>query len=487
MKRLFTFFVCVSSSFFAPVSAFAMYFEQEKPVCPDSLLSSKLHLPIEDGVVMADSISENLFGTTSNPLTSEVGAFSSATGGEPRYLAVGGSLTAGVRNGGLYRFAQLTSFPNLIARQMALKDFIQPLFRHDEENGSEYFKLTRKGPFPTFRKVAGSSAIIQPEPITFNAYSGRVDNLGLPFAGIYAFGDRQDWRHNCDLIPSIPYDFSYRHFFRRYLSESGNSQWDTSVLDYALNQKSDLCTIELGMDDFIVYATTGGYKTSSLPFAAINEEGNPLIQLLTRLKNAGTKVILATVPDIIDFPYFHFVTPSMARQHNGDAALYAMISDDLFEKSKGSPQFLTEIKDTDLLLPTKNVEALFSSSEIKRGILPQKPLESKDVLTEDELRVFDINRSLNDLIRNLAVKFEYPIIDLHGIYKHILAGQFVTDDGVRVDPSYTNGNFFSDDGLHPTALGQAVIANEWIKVINKHYDTHIPLLRISEFSQFQKH
>lgn len=257
-------------------------------------------------------------------------------------------------------------------------------------------------------------------------------------------------------------------------------------MDYALGQKSDLCTIELGIDDFIVYATTGGYKTSSLPFAAINEEGNPLIQLLIGLKNAHTKVILATVPDIIDFPYFHLVTPLMARQHNGGAALYAMISDDLFEKSKGSPQFLTEIRDTDLLLPTKNVEALFSSAETKRGIAPQTPLESKDVLTEDELGVLDINNSLNDLIRNLAVKFEYPVVDLHGIYKRILDGQFVTDDGVRVDPSYPNGNFFSDDGLHPTALGQAVIANEWIKVINKHFGTSIPLLTISEFSKFQK-
>ncbi|WP_353721856.1 SGNH/GDSL hydrolase family protein [Dyadobacter sp. 676] len=484
MKKLLTSCACL----FCSVSAFAlqMALVQKESVCKNILLAQKLPFPVGADSAAPDTISENLFDELNNPPASETSLLSSSDK-ELRYLAIGGSLTAGLRNGGLYRFAQLTSYPNLIARQMALKDFAQPLFRREEANGSEYFKEVRTSPFPTFQKVAGGSAIIQSETLTFNAYSGRVDNLGLPFAGIFAFGERQDWRHNCDLIPSIPYDFQYRHFFRRYLSESVDSQWDTRVLDYALSQKSDLCTIELGIDDFIIYATTGGYKTSSLPFAAINEEGNPLIHLLVGLKNANSKVILATVPDIIDFPYFHFVTPSMARQHNEGAALYAMISDDLFEKSKGSPQFLVEVKDTDLLLPTQNVEALFSSSECKRGISPQSPLESKDILTEDELSVFDLNNSLNDLIRNLAAKFEYPIVDLHGIYKRILDGQFVTDDGVRIDPSYPNGNFFSDDGLHPTALGQAVIANEWIKVINKHYNTRIPLLTISEFSQFKKH
>lgn len=486
MKTILTIYTC----FFYSVSISALAFQtglvQEKSVCQSSLYAQKISVPVGGDFIVPDTVSENVFDELSSPPASEINVLSSLSGEEPRYLAIGGSLTAGVRNGGLYRFAQRTSYPNLIARQMALREFAQPLFGGEEENGSEYFKLTRTAPFPTFQKVAGNSAITQPEPLTFNAYSGRVDNLGLPFAGIFAFGDRQDWRHNCDLIPSIPYDFQYRHFFRRYLSENDNSQWDTSVLDYALNQKSDLCTIELGIDDFIVYATTGGYKTSSLPFASINEEGNPLIQLLIGLKNAHTKVILATVPDIVDLPYFHFITPSLARQHNGGAALYAMISDDLFEKSKGSPQFLTEVRDTDLLLPTKNVEGLFSSSEAKHGISSQKPLESKDVLTEDELRVFDLNSSLNHLIRNLAVKFEYPVVDLHGIYKRILDGQYVTDDGVRIDPSYPNGNFFSDDGLHPTALGQAVIANEWIKVINKHYGTRVSLLSISEFSKFQK-
>lgn len=484
MKGNFTLTTCISAFISVPSLGYQL---PDMPVCSDSLNAQAVHFSVMDGLVRPDTVSEHFFNKLSNPPAVDVSILSLEPGSVPRYLAIGGSLTAGVRNGGLYRFAQQTSYPNLIARQMALEGFGQPLFSQANCNGSGFLRIAELTPLPTFQKVQSNSAVLQTRPLTLTAYTDRVDNLGLPFAGIFAFGDRQDWRYNCDLIPSIPYDFQYRHFFRRYLSERGNSQWNTSLLDYALNQKSDLCTIELGIDDFIVYATTGGYKISSLPFAAVNEEGNPLIQLLIELKKSGTKVILATVPDITNFPYFHFVTPLMARQHNRGATLYAMISDDLFEKSKGSPQFLAEIRDTDLLLPTDNVKTLFSNAEIKRGISSQMPLESKDVLTEDELGSLAITSSLNDLIINLAVKFGYPVVDLHEIYRRVIDGQFVTDDGVRIDPSYPNGNFFSDDGLYPTALGQAVIANEWIKVINKHYSTHIPLLKVSEFSQVQKH
>ena len=37
-----------------------------------------------------------------------------------RLLSVGSSLSAGFRDGGLYREGQLTAFPNLVARQMGV-------------------------------------------------------------------------------------------------------------------------------------------------------------------------------------------------------------------------------------------------------------------------------------------------------------------------------------------------------------------------------
>ena len=60
--------------------------------------------------------------------------------GQPlRMIALGGSLTAGVRNGGLYREGQLTAYPNLVARQIGLSDFTSPAFGLQEANGTGFY------------------------------------------------------------------------------------------------------------------------------------------------------------------------------------------------------------------------------------------------------------------------------------------------------------------------------------------------------------
>lgn len=55
--------------------------------------------------------------------------------------------------------------------------------------------------------------------------------------------------------------------------------------------------------------------------------------------------------------------------------------------------------------------------------------------------------------------------------------------GLFIDPSFPDGNFFSDDGINPTATGNAVIANETINVINKDYKIRIPLINVSELTK----
>jgi hypothetical protein len=78
-------------------------------------------------------------------------------------------------------------------------------------------------------------------------------------------------------------------------------------------------------------------------------------------------------------------------------------------------------------------------------------------------------------------KFGFPLVDLYSLYERILKGELVTQDGIKVDPSWPEGNFFSQDGIYPTAFGHAVIANEIIKVINNHYKTRIPLINTREY------
>jgi len=44
-------------------------------------------------------------------------------------VAMGEGMTAGVRDGGLYCYGQMTAYPNLLARQMGMIVFKSPPFR----------------------------------------------------------------------------------------------------------------------------------------------------------------------------------------------------------------------------------------------------------------------------------------------------------------------------------------------------------------------
>jgi lysophospholipase L1-like esterase len=47
-------------------------------------------------------------------------------------------------------------------------------------------------------------------------------------------------------------------------------------------------------------------------------------------------------------------------------------------------------------------------------------------------------------------------------------------NGVDFNAEFVSGGFFSLDGFHPTQKGNALIANEFIKAINIHYDATLP-------------
>ncbi len=49
----------------------------------------------------------------------------------------------------------------------------------------------------------------------------------------------------------------------------------------------------------------------------------------------------------------------------------------------------------------------------------------------------------------------------------------LTFDGIEFTPKYIEGGVFSLDGVHPNGRGYAVIANEFIRVINNHYGSKL--------------
>ena len=115
------------------------------------------------------------------------------------------------------------------------------------------------------------------------------------------------------------------------------------------------------------------------------------------------------------------------------------------------------------------------------------PLQDGDVLIPSEkTAIANATTAYNNSIRNIAAARNLAVVDMNAIMNQLVnglrieTGQFYTAN--YFSGSATEGTvLFSLDGVHPNARGYAVIANEIIKVINRHYNANIPLHHPSYF------
>ena len=239
--------------------------------------------------------------------------------------------------------------------------------------------------------------------------------------------------------------------------------------DWVNDQKADLFIFELGGDDLIRNIQGGGGGISNLfgIYVSLSAEFGLMKSLAKKSKG-----VILNVPDMISLPYFTQITNEKINKLG--VKLFAQIS-------SGSEQYRPFDPTADRLIPSNTVEKLFNG-ELKGNV----NLKDVDVVSkqssDDEF--FDISPgSYNqNEIALIAKEMNWLVVDMNNLYKRIQTGSYVTDDGVAVNAAWPKGgNFFSADGVYPTAFGQAVIANEVIKTLNRHYGLDIPLLQTRFF------
>jgi hypothetical protein len=110
--------------------------------------------------------------------------------------------------------------------------------------------------------------------------------------------------------------------------------------------------------------------------------------------------------------------------------------------------------------------ALGGRATVSGGVC-QNCLPDEAVLDEGEIalirsRVDANNAAIEEICRAAGV----PVVDIHRLLDEVAAGERVVG-GIPLTSSFLTGGVFSYDGVHPTDLGYAVTANEWIRVINQ--------------------
>lgn len=413
------------------------------------------------------------------------------------YVAVGNSLTSGYSDGGLYNEAQATSYPALLAQQFAKTgkgpaNFVQPSFSAAKKDGSGYIKLlvvnnaltpvqpTQANNFLgelvayTNGKLPGSG---QDE---LEAYSGnQPDNLGVPGISVLS-ADKTASSTGIAAIDGATRGAAAAYgiinpFYQRLLPAA-----DRGTKDYVtyIGQKSaTFFTCWMGNNDVLTYATNGGVTDAANPFSGLTDTtsfGKGYRNIVATISKNGTVGgVCANIPNVTGIPYFNTVTVAAVA-----AAFKAQnaASPGVFITVNGTPSVRLATS-ADLL--TLTAQAYIAATGA--GSLSTNPLPSKYVLDATEVTaVVTRTNQLNAIIAKTARQNKVAYADMNTFFNTIAQSGFVTST-VNNGAGFVSGNLFSLDGVHPTPRGYAVVANEFIRVINGFYGASVPTVNPNNY------
>ena len=360
------------------------------------------------------------------------------------YVALGDSLTAGVVSGSLVETHQVNSFPAQIARAAGIQGFQQPTV--SEPGSPPELTLISLSPSPIVVPKAS-----RPGSPTNAALPRPYNNLGVPGA------DTQD------ILATVtdgggPHDLVLR----------GRG----TALQQAATLRPTFITLWIGNNDVLGAALTGraiegATITSVAKFRARFE------QIVTAVKATGARVVAANLPDVASIPFVTTIPPVVVNPTTREPVLV-----------DGQPVPLIGPNGA---LPSNAYVLLTASSFLAQGVgIPKAlgglgtPLSDAVILDADEVgAIRDHVNAYNLAIRDLCGAAGIPVLDLNAVLNEI-ATEGRSIGGIRLTSAYLTGGIFSYDGVHPTELGYAVLANEWIQKINEG-GASLPLVDLSPF------
>lgn len=406
-----------------------------------------------------------------------------------RYVAIGNSLTAGFQSNALSSRDQMYSFPNLIAQAIRTTDFQQPLMR-EPGVGARKKLISLTGP------VIIDEVGVNPADPASNlnvALPRPYNNLGIPGAVVFDMVDR-------------PTSFQLKSFQRAnpfFALIQRDTALGRSIVEQAKRLQPTFMTCWIGNNDVLGYATSGGSgaPTPTAQFDALYS------QTMDSLRAITPNVIVANIPDVTAIPFFTTVGPSVRAAL--PAGIYLR-----YQKGTNTGVSFDSTRFTEstppLLLLTGSTYASFlgraggqgggkyyrdfNISPLPPGIdttkpfgfHPQNPWPGRFTLDADEQAVCAAAiAAFNNIIRTRAEAKGFAVVDINGIFNTIRRdGLYVPGIGT-FSPAFISGGLFSYDGVHPSSRGAAIVANEFLKVINAKYGATIPPINIASVPPMQ--
>ena len=466
-----------------------------------------------------------------NPLSEDV--YHSGDADFSTYVSVGNSLTAGYTNGTLYKSGQSMSFPKIVSEQMKLAgggEFTQP-YLDDDVNDVGGLLLGGNVIAAPKLVVDASQGTVEPINATptievSNIHPGPYNNMGVPGAKIFhllapGYGNLS----NLALGKANPY------FVR--MASAPNAM----VIQDAAAKQPTFFTLWIGNNDVLSYATSGGVGTDQTGNQNVTTYGpnditDPGVfaaayqQLVDVLTSAGAKGVVATLPDVSSIPFFttipynpipldqgtanalngvynaynqglqqlvalNVITAAEAAQRTiqfSEGANAMVIEDEtLTDLTAYNLPSIRQTTSSDLIVLTaKSVIGKPNPSNPQLVYGLTAPLADNWVLIPSEIdNIRTATTAYNAAIQQIATAKDLGLADMAGVVQK-LHDKLSTEDGSIYTADYFNGTnmdelAFGLDGVHPNPRGYALIANDFIKVINAKYNANLPLVNPSYY------
>ena len=221
-----------------------------------------------------------------------------------------------------------------------------------------------------------------------------------------------------------------------------------SQIEYARMLNPTAVFVELGFQDVLDAALARDTSRITSTASFTSDYG----QLLRMLAATNAYLVVMTVPNPADTAYFTSLTEAAHLQGLSPADLQSQLG----------------LSSGDLLTPG----GLAQMGDILRG-RRKAPLSADAALTAvTAAAVHDAVNQFNQAIRSAAGSYGAAVFDLNA-YLHQIRTNGATAAGVAITGTY-GGGFYSEDGLFPNAIGQALIANAVLQFVNVQFGMNYP-------------
>ena len=218
-----------------------------------------------------------------------------------------------------------------------------------------------------------------------------------------------------------------------------------SQIEIAETLRPNLVACWIGNND-VLSAVTSFDQMDVSQMTSISDFYTAFVELATRLHAMNSKVVYGTIPDVGSIGF-------------------------LVDRT-----FLLDKFGTDFGLPATSRTSIVTALLIEIGILDPSVIQNPNfVLDAAELSAISQRIDIfNQIIFAVASYFGQGVADIHTRFD-----QFITSPPVVLGVPLTHtflGGLFSLDGVHPSDIAHAFIANEFMTAFNTTYRLNIPLI-----------